>query len=184
MLPPINDAPDLQYPIGRPPVLSSLTPAEREQALHTLAELPKLLTAALQALTEAQFDTPYRPGGWTIRQLVHHIADSHLNAYARTRLAITEDWPAIFAYNQAAWAELDDAKLPPAVSVRLLESLHQRWVATLRSLPAATQEEAWSRGYRHPENGRQTLDAVLATYAWHSRHHLAHIVNCRKRQGW
>ena len=162
---------------------------EREAAMATLAGLPQELATAVHRLNDAQLDTPYRLGGWTIRQLVHHVADSHLNAYARMRLAITgsaadataaDDWPTIFAYNQAAWAELADSKLPPAVSLRLLESVHERWVATLRALP----ETAWARGYKHPENGPQRLDTVLAMYAWHSRHHVAHILNCRRREGW
>ena len=170
----------LQYPIGRFVVPASMTIEEREAAIATLAALPQQLVTALSDLSEAQLDTPYRPGGWTIRQLVHHIADSHLNAYARMRLAITEEWPAIFAYNQAAWAELADSQLPPEVSLKLIESVHHRWVTTLRSLP----EPAWAQGYMHPVNGPQRLDEVLAMYAWHAQHHLAQIVNCRERASW
>ncbi len=174
------DSEELQYPLGKFVAATKLDATEREAAIATLAGFPHGLASAVAALTDAQLDTPYRAGGWTIRQLVHHVADSHLNAYARMRLAITEDWPTIFAYNQVAWAELADSKLPPAVSLRLIESVHERWVATLRALP----ETAWARGYKHPENGPQRLDTVLAMYAWHSQHHLAHIVNCRMREGW
>ena len=153
---------------------------ERDAAIASLAGFPQEFADAVDRLSDRQLDTPYRHAGWTIRQLVHHVADSHLNAYVRTRLALTEDWPRICAYDQAAWAELADAKLPPPVSLRLLESVHARWVATLRALP----EAAWARGYQHPENGPQKLDTVVATYAWHGQHHLAHIVNCRRREGW
>jgi hypothetical protein len=171
----------MQYPIGKPPRPQTLTPAERTAAVDTIAALPQQLAAALDGLTDAQLDTPYRPGGWTIRQLVHHIADSHLNAYSRTRLALTENWPAIFAYNQAAWAEMPDSKLAPDLSLQIISGLHQRWAATLRAVPDAD----WaSRGYMHPENGSQTLEQALATYDWHSRHHLAHIVNARQHHGW
>lgn len=176
----MNAHEDMQYPLGKFIAPSNLGVTEREAAMATLAGFPRQLAAAVEGLDDPQLDTPYRPGGWTIRQLVHHVADSHMNAYARMRLASTEDWPTIFAYNQSAWAELADSELPPAVSLRLIESVHERWVATLRALP----EAAWARGYQHPENGPQKLDAVLAMYAWHAQHHLTHIVNCRRREGW
>jgi hypothetical protein len=177
----MSDMNHLQYPIGKPLRPQTLTSAERAAAIATLASLPTQLAAALAGLTEDQLDTPYRTGGWPIRTLVHHIADSHMNAYARMRLAITENWPSIFAYDQNAWASLPDSKLPPAISLQLIESLHQRLVATLRAVPEAD----WaSRGYMHPENGSQTLEQVLALYDWHSRHHLAHITNARKEHGW
>jgi hypothetical protein len=178
---PMSDATNLQYPVELPSRPQTLTPAERVAAIETIAALPGLLAVALAGLDDAQLDTPYRPGGWTIRTLVHHIADSHMNAYARLRLGITENWPAVFAYDQNAWATLPDSKLPPAISLQLIESLHRRLVATLRAVP----ETDWaSRGYMHPENGSQTLEQVLALYDWHSRHHLAHITNARKEHGW
>jgi hypothetical protein len=164
----------LQYPIGKCTLPAALSPNERETAIDTLADLPQHLAATLDGLTDAEIDTPYRPGGWTIRQLTHHIADSHITAYSWMRLALTEDWPTVYDYDQAALAQLPDSNLPVAVSL-------QRWVDTLRAVP----ESAWStRGYIHPETGRCTLDQTLAMYAWHSRHHLAHILNCRALHGW
>lgn len=158
-----------------------LTAQDRAASLQTLYLLPKRLRAAVDDLSAEQLDTPYREGGWTVRQLVHHLADSHLNAYARVRLALTEDWPAITPYNEALWAELSDARTGPiAPSLELLTSLHTRWVALLTSLP----EEDWQRGYVHPKGGRQTLEHVLAVYDWHSRHHLAHITSLRARMHW
>jgi len=172
---------DPRYPIGdfiRPAVIDS---AHLHGYIATLSALPENLRAAVYGLNESQIDTPYREGGWTIRQLVHHVADSHMNAYVRTRLALTEDWPTIKAYDEKNWAELTDARtLPIEVSLELLESLHRRWVALFESL----SEEQWQRGYNHPENGRQKLAEVLAVYDWHSRHHVAHIVALRKSRGW
>jgi hypothetical protein len=177
----MSEPSNLQYPIGKFTLPQTLSPEERSIAIDTLAALPQQLTAALDGLTHYQIDTPYRPGGWTIRQLIHHIADSDLTAYSWMRLALTENWPTVFAYDPAALAELPDSALPAAVSLQLLESLHQRWVSTLRAVP----ESAWStRGYMHPESGRCSLEQTLAMYAWHSSHHLAHIVNCRHRHGW
>jgi hypothetical protein len=132
-------------------------------------------------LTDDHLDTAYRSGGWTIRQLTHHIADSHMTAFAWMRLSLTKNWPTVYDYDPAALADLPDSTLPVAVSLQLLESLHQRWVSTLRAVP----ESAWAtRGYVHPETGRCTLEQTLAMYAWHSRHHLAHILNCRALHGW
>ncbi|HEX3470935.1 MAG TPA: putative metal-dependent hydrolase [Silvibacterium sp.] len=169
------------YPIGKfsnPAVIDS---AHIRGCIATLAALPENLRAAVDRLTKAQIDTPYREGGWTVRQLVHHIADSHMNAYVRTRLALTEDWPTIKAYDEKAWAELADARtLPIEVSLELLESLHRRWVALFESLT----EEQWQRGYNHSENGRTPLAQALCLYDWHSRHHVAHIVALRKSRGW
>ena len=170
-----------QYPIGKFTLPRTLLPDERSIAIETLAALPQQLAAALNGLTHSHIDTPYRPGGWTIRQLIHHIADSDLTAYSWMRLAITEDWPTVFAYDPAALAELPDSALPAAVSLQLLSSLHQRWVSTLRAIPESTW---WTRGYVHPESGRCSLEQTLAMYAWHSSHHLAHIVDCRQRHGW
>ena len=171
----------LQYPVGVLVTRASLSAAERAAAIETLAGFPGKLAEGVRGLDDAQLDTPYRPGGWTIRQLVHHVADSHMNAYCRFRHGLTMEWPAIFAYDQAAWAELPDSALPVAVSLQIIEGVHERWVATLHAVP----EAAWTgRGYVHPENGRQTLVEVLQSYAWHARHHLAHVVGCRGRMGW
>jgi hypothetical protein len=177
----MSESLDLQYPIGECPHPTSLSPEERTAAIDTLADFPQHLIATLDGLTDAGLDTPYRLGGWTIRQLTHHIADSHLTAYSWMRLALTADWPTVYDYDQAALAELPDSALHVVVSLELLASLHQRWVSTLRAVP----ESAWgTRGYIHPESGRCTLEQALAMYAWHSRHHLAHILNCRTLHGW
>jgi uncharacterized damage-inducible protein DinB len=150
-------------------------------AIATLAELPDKLRDALEGLDQAQLDTPYREGGWTVRQLVHHLADSHMNAFVRTRLALTEDWPLIFAYDEKAWANLfDSTGAPVAWSVTLLGCLHSRWVSLLQSL----QEEDWQRGYQHPERGRSTVELTVLLYAWHSLHHVAHITRLREVKGW
>jgi hypothetical protein len=131
-------------------------------------------------LSDAQLDTPYREGGWTVRQVVHHIADSHANSYVRFKLALTEDWPTIKPYDEAAWARLADSRLPIDSSLVFVESLHARWVALLSSL----SETDFERGYNHPESGRKTLSLALAHYDWHSRHHTAHITSLREREGW
>jgi len=174
-------ASDPRYPIGdfvRPAVVDA---QHLDGSIATLAALPENLRAAVDGLTESQIDTPYRAGGWTVRQLVHHVADSHMNAYVRTRLALTEDWPTIKPYEENLWAELADARtLPVEVSLELLEPLHRRWVALFESL----SEEQWQRGYKHPESGAQTLGQVAALYDWHSRHHVAHITALRKSKGW
>jgi hypothetical protein len=175
------DAATLQYPVGKLTLPQMLTPGERAIAIDTLASFPGQLAAALDGLTDAQLDTRYRPGGWSIRTLVHHIADSHLIAYSWMRLALTEDWPAVFAYDPDALADLPDSKLAAGISTQLIALVHQRWVATLRAVP----EAGWAtRGYVHPESGRCALEQALAMYDWHSRHHLAHIVDARERHGW
>jgi hypothetical protein len=172
---------DLQYPIGKCILPQALSSAERSHALATLAAFPAHLSATLDGLGEPQLDTRYRPGGWTIRQLTHHLADSHLTAYTWMRLALTEDWPTVFDYDPAMLAELPDSTLPAAVSLQLLEAVHMRWVSTLRAVP----DSVWpKRGYTHPGSGRCSLEQALAMYAWHSRHHLAHILNCRALHGW
>ena len=174
---------DLRYPIGRMPVLEGpSTPEQRATWISSIETLPPRLRAAVDGLTPEQWQTPYRPGGWTVLQLVHHLPDSHLNAYTRLKLALTEDEPTIKPYDEAAWAELPDTHAtPPDVSLTLLEALHRRWVVLLRSLP----EAAIARTLRHPERGRIfTVEEMLAQYAWHSEHHLAHITALRERAGW
>jgi uncharacterized damage-inducible protein DinB len=173
--------PDLRYPIGRLSRKSSLSHEDRASAIDAIAETPARLSDAVGDLTEAQLDTPYRPGGWTVRQLVHHVADSHINAYTRFRFALTEDNPTIKPYEESVWAELPDARLlPPAVSLQLLVALHERWVTLLRSVPA----ESYTRTLQHPENGSMTMDDLLTMYAWHGRHHTAHVTALRERMGW
>ena len=164
----------LRFPIGQLQLPTApLTPTERAAYVQQLAELPAQLSAAAQRLGAARLAKPYRFGGWTGHQVIHHVADSHLNAYCRFRLALTEDNPTIKPYDEAAWAELPDvAAVPVAVSLGLLAGLHQRWVALLKHLPGTD----WQRTFYHPENRQTTtLDQALATYAWHGRHHLAHL---------
>jgi hypothetical protein len=171
---------DPRYPIGRFDGRPADTPAAREAAIETIAALPVRLSAAVAGLTGAHLDTPYRDGGWSVRQVVHHVADSHMNAFVRTKLALTEDWPTIKPYDEAAWARLADATLPIDPSLALIEALHARWVELLESL----READFARGYNHPENGRQPLSIVLPIYAWHSLHHTTHITSLRARMGW
>jgi uncharacterized damage-inducible protein DinB len=171
---------NLRFPIGRFSMPASSLPGVRAAQIQTLRLLPERLRAAVAGLSDEQLDTPYREGGWTLRQVVHHIADSHAMAYARCKLALTEDWPTINPYNEKAWAQLADSKLPVGVSLALIEALHTRWAALLESLT----EEEFQKGYNHPERGRQTLATALAMYDWHSRHHTAHITGLRTHQGW
>ncbi|HEX3662950.1 MAG TPA: bacillithiol transferase BstA [Acidobacteriaceae bacterium] len=179
-LPVASTEKDPRFPIGRyNRAAANLT--DPRGSIATLAALPQNLRSAVQGLSDAQLDTPYRQGGWTVRQLVHHVADSHMNAYVRIRLALTEDWPTIKPYNEKAWAELPDARTAPLqVSLDLIEALHGRWTLLLRSLT----EDQWQRGYTHPENGRQSIAEAVALYDWHSRHHLAHIQELRKSRTW
>lgn len=172
----------LKYPIGRFAAHGELSPEERAQLIEAIAALPAAVRAATSELNAAQLDTPYRPGGWTVRQLVHHLADSHMHAYARFRIGLTEEGsPAIRLHDVAGWAELPDSlELEPGVSLDLLDALHRRWTFLLRSLSAADFE----RTLEHPLRGKMTLGATLQLYAWHGRHHLAHITGLRDRIGW
>ena len=171
----------LRYPIGRFRRPSGTTAEARRAQIQTLRMLPERLRAAVSGLSDAQLDTPYREDGWAVRQVVHHVADSHMNCYVRFKLALTEDWPTVKSYDEAAWANLADSRqLPVDVSLAIVESLHGRWVGLLESL----SDEAFHRGYEHSEMGRQNLAKVLALYDWHSRHHTAHITSLRARQGW
>jgi hypothetical protein len=171
---------DLRYPVGRFAAPATGTPAVRAEQIEILRMLPERLRVAVKGLDEAQLDTPYREGGWTVRQVVHHLADSHANSYIRFKLALTEDWPTVKTYDEAAWARLEDSRLPIDASLVFVEALHARWVGLLASLAGKDFE----RGYNHPENGRQSLGAALALYAWHARHHVAHITGLRARMGW
>lgn len=172
---------DARYPIGRFQYERPLTAAERRQAMATIEQAPRKLRAAVKGLKLRQLDTPYREGGWTVRQVVHHLPDSHLNAYTRLKLALTEPEPTIKPYDEKAWAELADTRATPVeISLDLLESLHARWAKLWRSLKPADFEHS----FRHPEAGVKTVDWLLALYAWHSRHHTAHVTELRKRMGW
>lgn len=172
---------DPRYPIGKFRPESPLTFAQREHLIGEIAEAPARLREAVAGLSDARLDTPYRNGGWTVRQVVHHLADSHLNAYVRFRLALTEKEPTIKPYDQALWANLEDARTASVEpSLSLLESLHSRWVLLLKSIRA----EDFSRTFNHPEHGPMTLDHNLAMYAWHGRHHTAQITSLAGRLGW
>ena len=172
---------DPRYPIGRFEQPLEATPGLRRQAIDVIAEAPDRLRAAVKGLSPVQLDTPYRDGGWTVRQVVHHLPDSHLNAYVRLRLALTEEQPTIRPYQENLWAELPDAKSRPIeVSLTLLEALHDRWVRLWRSLSA----EQFGRVFVHPDHGPRTVDWLVFLYAWHGRHHTAQITELRRQKTW
>lgn len=172
---------DLRFPVGKFNYQGPSSDDQKQAFLEDIAQTPAKLRAAVQGLSDSQLDTAYRPDGWTVRQVVHHVPDSHLNSYVRFKLALTEDDPTIKPYAEDRWAELADTKATPLeVSLTLLESLHDRWVRLLRSLTP----EQWKRTFRHPEMGPMTLERTLALYAWHGRHHVAHITELRKRMSW
>jgi hypothetical protein len=172
---------DLSYPLGKFDWHAKTDPAMRPQWVAEIREAAGHFREAVRGLGQQQLDTPYRPGGWTVRQVVHHVPDSHMNCYIRFRLALTEEEPAIKPYDEKKWAELPDARTAPVeVSLQLLESLHGRWVALIE----AVADGDFARTFRHPEVGLLRLDTVLAGYAWHCRHHAAHITGLRERMGW
>jgi hypothetical protein len=172
---------DLRYPIGKFHFDEPLSAEQKQKSLDDIAHAPGHLRAAVEGLSAPQLETPYRPQGWTVQQVVHHVPDSHLNAYIRFKLALTEDEPTIRPYAEDQWARLaDTAATPLGVSLTLLDSLHDRWVRLLLSL----HDEQWKRTFRHPELGLVTLEKNLALYAWHGRHHVAHITSLRERNGW
>lgn len=174
-------APGLRYPIGAfQPVGTPLSPADRSAFVSDLASAPSAFRDAIRDLNPEQLATPYRPGGWSVAQTIHHLADSHMNSYIRFKLALTEDEPTIKPYDEAAWAELADSSLPVDVSIQMLDMLHRRWVALLQSM----EPEQWKRNFRYPERGLMNLDQTLALYAWHGKHHAAHITSLRSRMGW
>ncbi len=172
---------DLRYPTGKLSYKDNLTAEQRASLIDRIAATPAALRAAVDGLNDAQLDTPYRPEGWSVRQVVHHVPDSHVNAYVRFKLALTEDGPTIKPYQEAAWATLADTRLTPVnVSLTLLEAVHARWVVLLQSMT----ESDFARPLMHPENGRMTLDKLLQLYAWHGGHHVGHVTELRKREGW
>jgi uncharacterized damage-inducible protein DinB len=173
----------LRFPTGRfHRPTQSLTDLERRRMIDTIARTPNEVRSAVRGLSDSQLDTPYRPDGWTVRQVVHHIPDSHMNAFIRFKLALTEDIPTIKPYDEAAWAELSDARdTPIETSLTLLTALHARWVGLLEAMPAS----AFERKLNHPDwEGPLSLDSMLALYAWHGPHHTAHITSLRSRMGW
>lgn len=178
---PESDLERLRYPVGRWRPFEGASAADRQSWIAEIAGVPLALRAAVAGLDDEGLDTPYRPGGWTLRQVVHHLPDSHLHGYTRTCLALTEERPTIRPYDEAAWAELAPARTgPPEPSLALLEALHERWVALLRSL----DDGAFARPLEHPADGPLTLSDLLHLYAWHGRHHTAHVTELRKRRGW
>lgn len=169
---------DPRFPVGK---FEHGEITDRRPLIDVIRDLPKNITAAVAGLNDAQLDTPYREGGWTLRQTVHHVADSHINSLCRFKLALTEDAPpTIRPYYEDRWAELADSSMPIDVSLQIIEGVHARWTALLESM----RDEDFDREFIHPETGRWTLQAVLALYAWHSRHHTAHITSTRAREGW
>jgi hypothetical protein len=171
----------LSYPVGRFERPDSLTDAQRKDAIASIAATPKRFRDAIAGLNDRQLDTPYRPDGWTVRQVAHHVPDSHMNAYIRFKLALTEDNPTIKPYEEAEWAKLADVRATPVeTSLALLDHLHARWDTILRAMTASD----FARTLHHPENGKLTLDQMLALYEWHGRHHTAHITSLRERNGW
>jgi uncharacterized damage-inducible protein DinB len=169
---------DLSYPIGQ---FEPGNFAKRSENHRTIKDLPSKLVDAVTDLSDEQLDTEYRPGGWTVRQTVHHVADSHANSIIRFKLALTEDEPpTIKPYYEDRWAELADSRLPIDVSLKLIEAIHHRWTTLLESM----SEEDYARTFIHPETGEWSLDAALALYAWHSQHHTAHITRLRGRMNW
>lgn len=172
---------DLRFPVGRFSAPAHLDADGRARAIDEIAALPSQLRTALMGMSEAQLDTPYRPDGWTVRQVVHHLADSHMNSYIRFKLAVTSDNPLVTAYDEAQWAELADGRESPVeISLTLLDALHARWVAFLRALAPAD----FAKTFRHSQHGAMTLETTVALYAWHARHHLAHITGLKERNGW
>jgi uncharacterized damage-inducible protein DinB len=172
---------DPRYPTGKFTFNPSVTPEMRRQSIAAIREAPSALRAAVRGLNEAQVETPYRDGGWTVRQVVHHVPESHMNAFTRFKLALTEDNPTIKPYKEDAWVKLGDvARTPVETSLVLLEALHARWVTLLEIMTP----EDFGRPLLHPENGQMTLERMLQLYAWHGHHHIAHVTTLRARQHW
>ena len=172
---------DLRYPLGKFTFEGSASEKQRSAFVDQIEEAPAKLRSAVAGLSPEQLDTPYRPGGWTVRQVVHHVPDSHMNSYVRFKLALTENEPTIKPYYEDRWAELTEARMAPIeISLALLEALHRRWVLMLRNI----KPEEWAKSFRHPELGLMSLEKNKALYAWHGRHHVAHVTSLRERNGW
>ena len=171
---------DPRYPIGKFEYQGTPTTEQRLEFISNIEQTPARLRAAVSGLSEAQLNTPYRDGGWTVRQVVHHVPDSHMNSYVRFKLALTENEPTIKPYFEDRWAELRDSQAPPEISLVLLDCIHKRWVMILRAMNDAD----WKRTFRHPELGTMSLEKTLALYSWHGRHHVAHVTKLRERMGW
>jgi hypothetical protein len=171
---------DMKYPIGKFQFNGEITNTVTRDWINEIEDLPELLRDAVKVLDNEQLDTPYRSGGWTVRQVIHHLADSHMNAYVRFKLALTEEKPVIKPYDEAKWAELSDYKLPIDISLSLLETLHKRWTNLLRSLSPADMKKT----FIHPDSGDVSVGQNIGIYAWHGRHHLAHITSLCNRKGW
>jgi uncharacterized damage-inducible protein DinB len=172
---------DPRYPIGKFVFEGTIDAAQRQRWIEEVASQPSRLREAVAGLSDAQLDMPYREGGWTVRQVTHHVPDSHMNSYIRFKLALTEDNPTIKPYEEAAWANLADSKLPVEVSLRLLEAVHERWVVLLKSLTDADYQKT----FVHPQSGKTSeLARVLGLYAWHGNHHIAHVTELRKKMNW
>lgn len=171
---------DLRYPIGEFTLPARLSLADRPLAIRDVEETPWRLQTAVEGLSDSQLDTSYRPGGWSVRQVVHHLPDSHMNSYIRLKRSLTEDTPTVTTYDEAAWAELPDSAAPIQRSMALLEHLHERWVYLWQRL----RDSDWERRLRHPDLGEMRVDELLAFYAWHGKHHVAHITTLRNREGW
>ncbi len=170
----------IRFPIGELVLPDTMSADDRDRDIARIDSAPERLRAAIAGLSREQIDTQYRPEGWTIRQVVHHLPDSHVNSYARLKLALTEDTPLIRTYDEALWAELSDSHGPVDMSLSLLESLHRRWVL----LWSALDDSQWRRELKHPDLGVMRVDQLLSMYAWHSDHHIAHITTLRERKGW
>jgi hypothetical protein len=179
---PLTESDQLRYPVGRFTFPGKVSEEEIKSLLKILEELPVRLENAVKGMTQEQLNTSYREGGWTVRQVVHHLFDSHVNAYIRMKLAVTENVPTIKPYDQDKWSDLEDARTARVeISLRLLNDLHRRWLIFLKSIPG----QSWERTFYHPEQKREiSLAQTLALYAWHSRHHLAHITELKKRMEW
>ncbi|HEU0050111.1 MAG TPA: putative metal-dependent hydrolase [Nitrososphaera sp.] len=172
---------DLRYPVGKFQYETLNTDSQRQDLISQIESLPENIRKAIKGLSPEQLETPYRPDGWMVRQVVHHTADSHMNAFIRFKLALTEEDPTIKPYEETRWAELEDGRNAPIeLSVTMLDSLHARWIILLKSL----KETDYSRTFKHPEMGPMNLDKTLSLYAWHGRHHVAHITSLRERMGW
>lgn len=172
---------NLKYPIGRFDWSTQVSTEDRIKAIQIIAAFPAKLSVFISSLHNGQLDTPYRPEGWTVRQVVHHVADSHMNAYIRFKLALTEDGPTIKGYDQTQWAKLPDSRLDPAISLDILTGVHKRWVIIMENMTDAE----WEKKYVHPEHTElQVLKKVATMYAWHCEHHFSHIKRLGERMGW